>query len=230
MTTTYEASLLGGAYDLAEAAAELGGAVASVLLGGARAAGLDPHAYAPLTGAALALGADRTAVYKADGPAHADDAAFLSDVADAEDDARDLLAAAGSLAEAVTAALAAALDDEADEDEDLGDDSAERAALCEEALGVLAELEQRLRHAIARIQAVPAALGETYESVYNLIRSGGRMPLEGRWLTGEDRLPPSQYLRLLSAHRAATAGQAAVAVTNARAAFGRFAVATRRKP
>jgi hypothetical protein len=209
VTTTYEASLLARAHDLAEAAAELGGAIAAVLLGGARAAGLDPRSYAPLAGAALALGAARVAVYRAAGPAHPGDAAFLSDNADAEDDARDLLAAAGSLAEAVTAALDAALDDSddagEDDDEDLGDDAAERAALCEEALGVLGELEQRLRHAIARLQAVPAALGETYESVYALIRSGGRMPREGRWITGEDHRPPRQYLRLLAARRGAPA-------------------------
>lgn len=194
MTTAYESSIAARANDLAEAAAELGGAIAAVLLGGARAAGLDPHVYAPLTGAALALGADRVTVYRAAGPAHPSDTAFLSDVADAEDDARDLLAAAGALAETASDALAGEA----------------------EALGLLDELETRLRHAIARLQAVPTALGEIYEAVYNLIRSGGRMPIEGRWITGEDHRPPAQYLRLLTAHRAATAGQAAVAGTGAR--------------
>jgi hypothetical protein len=193
--TAYEASLLARARDLADEAAELGDAVAVTILGGARAAGLDPAAYAPLTGAALALGADRVTVYRAGAPACPTDAAFLAAVADAEDDARDLLAAAGALAETVTAALDAALadaDDAADaaeaaeDDKDAGD-AAERAALCEEALGVLGELDTRLRHAIARLQAVPVVLGETYESVYALIRSGGRMPLEGRWVTGDDR-------------------------------------------
>jgi hypothetical protein len=189
--TAYEASLLARARDLADEAAELGDAVAVTILGGARAAGLDPAAYAPLTGAALALGADRVTVYRAGAPASPSDAALLAALADAEDDARDLLAAAGALAETVTAALDAALADaddaaEAAED-DKDDDAAGRAALCEEALGVLGELETRLRHAIARLQAVPVALGETYESVYNLLRSGGRMPLEGRWVTGDDR-------------------------------------------
>ena len=193
--TAYEASLLARARDLADEAAELGDAVAVTILGGARAAGLDPDAYAPLTGAALALGADRVSVYRAGAPACPSDAAFLAAVADAEDDARDLLTAAGALAETVTAALDAALADaddaadaaEAAEDDKDDHDAAERAALCEETLGVLGELETRLRHAIARLQAVPVVLGETYESVYSLIRSGGRMPLEGRWVTGEDR-------------------------------------------
>ncbi len=33
--------------------------------------------------------------------------------------------------------------------------------------------------------AVPSDLGETYESVYNLIRRGGVMPHQGCWITGE---------------------------------------------
>lgn len=35
------------------------------------------------------------------------------------------------------------------------------------------ELTRRLRYALARIRDVPSDLGETYESVYNLIRRGG---------------------------------------------------------
>ena len=48
-------------------------------------------------------------------------------------------------------------------------------------------LRQHLERARARIRAVPADLGETYESVYRLIRRGGVMPYEGRWITGEGR-------------------------------------------
>lgn len=188
MTAAYEASLLTRADELADEARELGGSVVTIL-GGARAAGLDPAAYAPLTGAALALGAGHVTVYRAAGPALVNDTAFLSAVADADDDARDLLNAAGALAETVTAALDAALADAADaaddEDDDASEDAAERARLCGEALTVLDELDQRLRHAIARLRAAPAALGETYEAVYDLIRAGGRMPCEGRWITGE---------------------------------------------
>ena len=52
------------------------------------------------------------------------------------------------------------------------------------AIEILDLLTPRLRHALQRIRAVPSDLGETYESVYNLIRRGGRMPYEGRWIEG----------------------------------------------
>lgn len=212
MTASYEQGLLTHAGELADAMTELGGSVARLLLGSARTAGLDPAVHAPLTGAALALGADQITVYTA-GPqaghrAHPDDITFLADVADAEDDARDLLTAAGKLAEQVTTALDTAhgdLDDaladlaaaRAARDKDAAEDAAERAAdartrigACDRALALLAEVDRRLRHAIARLQAVPTVLGETYESVYGLIRAGGRMPYEGRWITGE--APPAR--------------------------------------
>jgi hypothetical protein len=212
MTASYEQALLTRARELASQALELGEGIAATILGGARTAGLDPAAYAPLAGAALALGADQVTVYRALGPAHPSDIAFLAAVADAEDDARDLFAAASKLAEQVTAALDTARDDledaladlaaaQAAEDADAAADAAAEAAaraaaarvriqVCERALTVLAELDRRLRHAIARLQAAPAALGETYESVYDLIRAGGLMPFDGRWLTGDDSPPP----------------------------------------
>jgi hypothetical protein len=49
---------------------------------------------------------------------------------------------------------------------------------------ILDELIARLRHALDRIRAVPSDLGDTYESVYNLIRCGGVMPHHGRWIEG----------------------------------------------
>jgi hypothetical protein len=210
MTASYEQALLTRARELAGQALELGDGIAATILGGARAAGLDPAAYAPLTGAALALGADRVIVYRATGPAHPSDVAFLAAVADAEDDARDLFAAASKLADQVTTALDTAHEDledaladlaaaQAAEDEGAAAAAAARAAaarvriqVCERALAILAELDRRLRHAIARLQAAPAALGETYESVYDLIRAGGLMPFDGRWLTGDDGPAPGQ--------------------------------------
>ena len=59
-----------------------------------------------------------------------------------------------------------------------------RITLCEEAVEVTAGLVKRLRWALARLRAVPADLGETYEAVYNLIRRGGALPHDGRWVTG----------------------------------------------
>ena len=64
-------------------------------------------------------------------------------------------------------------------------DAEERVRLCEAAIEILVPLTARLRHALARIRAVPGDLGQTYESVYSLIRGGGRMPYEGRWIEGE---------------------------------------------
>jgi hypothetical protein len=194
---SYELSLLTRARDLAAQALDLGDGIAVSILGGARTAGLDPASYAPLAGAALALGADRVTVYRATGRAHPSDTAFLAAVADAEDDARDIFHVADKLADQVTAALHTARDDldDALDSDDAG--AAARAArarariqTCERALAVLAELDRRLRHAIARLQAVPAALGETYEPVYDHIRAGGRMPFDGRWLTGDDGPAP----------------------------------------
>jgi hypothetical protein len=60
-----------------------------------------------------------------------------------------------------------------------------RVRLCEDTIEILEPLAARLRHALARIGAVPSDLGETYESVYTLIRRGGRMPRLGRWITGQ---------------------------------------------
>ncbi len=60
-----------------------------------------------------------------------------------------------------------------------------RVEICEEIGRAMDTLAQRLRIALARIRAVPGDLGETYEAVYRLIRRGGRLPHEGRWITGE---------------------------------------------
>ena len=62
-----------------------------------------------------------------------------------------------------------------------------RIGICEDIGQALKVLRKHLERARARIRAVPADLGETYESVYRLIRRGGVMPYEGRWITGEGR-------------------------------------------
>ena len=64
-----------------------------------------------------------------------------------------------------------------------------RISICEDIDRALTALRQHLERARARIRAVPADLGETYESVYNLIRRGGHLPHEGRWITGETPVP-----------------------------------------
>jgi hypothetical protein len=207
MSAAYEHGLAAQATELADQARELGAEVTAVL-GGARNAGLDPAALSPLTGAALALGAGQLAVYRAHTAvpgAIPDDVTFLAHVADAEDDAAELRTAAARLAGKAAAALDAARDaldaadamtasDPCDGCHDaraaaIGD-ARTRIAACDQTLDLLTELDRRLRYALTRLAAVPAMLGETYESVYALIRSGGRMPHEGRWITGEDPRPP----------------------------------------
>jgi hypothetical protein len=64
-----------------------------------------------------------------------------------------------------------------------------RTGICEDISQALRVLRPRVQRALDRIRAVPSDLGETYESVYNLIRRGGHMPHEGRWITGETPIP-----------------------------------------
>ena len=146
---------------------------------------------------------------------HADERAFLTHVADIEDGIEEHLSATARLTREVTAALDTAHEDleaasyqltaahtmptgepcdgcHGHRDaaitaaEELIDECGIRIGMCEDIGYTLGALAGRLRHALARLRAVPSDLGETYESVYNLIRSGGHMPHEGRWITGEE--------------------------------------------
>jgi hypothetical protein len=203
MSADYERQLRGRARELADTG-ELAETVTGIL-GGARAAGLDPEALGGLVGAATALGAGSLAVYAAGratgGSRFPDESAFAAAVADAEDDIAERLKAAARLQEQAVAALDAALDAldcalaMAVKDRCDGchgrkaaaiDDARRRIALCENTIEILDPLGRRLAHALARLRAVPGDLGETYASVYNLIRRGGSMPHEGRWITGEE--------------------------------------------
>jgi len=147
------------------------------------------------------------------GVRYASERDFLSALADAEDDIAERLRTAVKLRDQATATLDAALAaldagrqalaaaramptrDKCDgchnakaaaiaAAEAAIADAQERASLCEAAIDVLDPLITRLRHALARLRAVPSDLGETYESVYTLIRQGGVMPYEGRWIEG----------------------------------------------
>ena len=207
MSADHEWRLLARAEDLAETD-DLAETV-TCILGGARAARLDPGALGGLTGAALALGEDGRAVYAA-GPrglmtAFADDAEFLGAVAEAEDEVAGLLAAARELQAEATAAVAAAraahvaarampsgTAEQAGARAAALADAAERIALARDAVQVAGMLAGRLERAACRLAAVPEDLGETYEAVYALLRRGGVMPKDGDWLSGDD--PPGQPL------------------------------------
>jgi hypothetical protein len=196
----YERQLLARARELADLG-ELADETREIL-GGARRAGLDPDALGGLVGAAAALGADGRAVYAAGrgpGRRYASERAFISDVADVEDELAEREHAAAALADTVAAAMDAALAAlEAARAMPVREPcngchgaraaaiaAAEaRIALCEDAIEVLVPLVAGLRHALIRIRAVPGDLGEVYESVYTLIRRGGVMPYEGRWIEG----------------------------------------------
>jgi len=149
---------------------------------------------------------------------HADERHFLGHVASIEDDIDERLGDTARLAREVSAALGIArtdLDDAHDQltaarampvkDRCDGCHARRAAAIaaagaliteCETRIGICEDIERALRvlrqhleRARARIRAVPADLGETYESVYNLIRRGGRLPYEGRWITGGTPVP-----------------------------------------
>ena len=200
MSTDHERQLLARARGLADLG-ELAEGVTAIL-GGARRAGLDPDALGGLIGAAAALGAPGITVYaagKGPGTRHAGEREFLGALADAEDDIAERLKSAGRLHDQAVTALDSALDAlEAARAMRTGEpcdgchgrkaaaiaESEARVRLCEDAIEILVPLEARLRHALARIRAVPADLGETYESVYALVRRGGVMPYEGRWIEG----------------------------------------------
>jgi formiminotetrahydrofolate cyclodeaminase len=192
----YERRLLARAEELAEVD-EFAEQVTAVL-GGARAARLDPDALGGLTGAALALGASSLHVYGVkSGPSLADERQFAEALTEAEDEicerqraARQLLDETEDALDAAYLALAAALAMPARTSDEAAAKAAaiaaanERIALCQHAVAILAELLRRLGHALARLRSVPEDLGETYESVYQLLRSGGQMPHDGDWFSG----------------------------------------------
>ena len=202
MSTDYERQLLARARELADVG-EMAETVTGIL-GGARRAGLDPDALAGLVGAATALGVDGVAVYAAGrgtGARYASEGEFLTALADAEDELAERLTAAGQLHDRAVTALDSALDAlDGARAMRTGEpcdgchgrkaaaiaDAEVRTRLCEGAIEILEPLGGQLRHALARIRAVPSDLGETYESVYTLIRRGGAMPHQGRWITGQE--------------------------------------------
>jgi hypothetical protein len=191
----YERQLLARARELAD----VGETVETVtgILGGARRAGLDPDALGGLVGAVAALGVDGVTVYAAGrGPSTrcASEGEFLGALADAEDELAERLKAAGQFHDRAVTALDSALEDlDAARAMPAGDPcdgchsrraaaiaAAEaRTRLCEAAIEILEPLGGQLRYALGRIRAVPSDLGETYESVYTLIRRGGVMPHQG---------------------------------------------------
>jgi hypothetical protein len=184
------------------------------ILGGGRAARLDPDALRGLACAALALGAGSLAVYRAEAPRFTGDRQFAAAAEEAE---AEIAARAGSAAraraEAGTALDSAyeALDDGhgaleaarrmATSQPCDGCHGAKAAAIAaaqarieaardrigyaEAAAGLLDELGVRIQRALTCIRRVPADLAEVYEPVYDHVRAGRVMPRSGDFLAGK---------------------------------------------
>ncbi len=210
------AQMLTDVADLAEEAMRI--------LGGGRAARLDPDALTSLAGAALALGAGSVDVYRASREPYARDTEMLEEVAEVEDataaalhEAQELrdqarrelssaraaewraraALAAAHLMPAATGRQQAAKLAAAERAQRQIIEAQQQAEVCEEALEILVPFIRQLRLALACLRRVPEDLGETYEAIYDHIRSGRVMPKDGDWLTGvPGQLPAGPPLRL----------------------------------
>ena len=137
--------------------------------------GIDPWPLRGLTGTALVLGAGVTMTTDSAQP-YATDRALLDDIG-----TLDMLLfrrerQCTELRDLVLAAIAGA---------PAGPEGDGQRADAQAALDVLAEVMPRLRYARMRLTSVPAALAKRYEAPQRLVRSGGVMPFDGRWITGE---------------------------------------------
>jgi hypothetical protein len=213
MNADPERRLLTRAHALASDTADLAEEVTSIL-GGARAARLDPDALTGLAGAALALGAGSLSVYQAETARYASDGEMAAAIEDADDVITGHARAVARLATETTTGL----DDARDA---LGDAYAERdnaramavsvpcagchgaraaaIAAAEQHIGgaedriayaqaaarVLDTAAKRLRRALTCLRRVTTDLAETYEAVYDLRHRGQVMPKDGDWLTGQ---------------------------------------------
>jgi hypothetical protein len=212
MNADHERALLARARalaDIEDLAEEVTG-----ILGGARAARVDPDALPGLTAAALALGAGSLSVYQAEAARFDSDGEFAAAIEEADAAITGHAAAAARLRGEAGTALDAARDDLEAARDDLAaaramavshpcggchDEKAaataaahagitearSRAACAEAAAGILAALTLRLRRALACLRRVMTDLAETYEPVYDLRHRGHAMPKDGDWLQGD---------------------------------------------
>lgn len=186
------------------------------ILGGARAARVDPGALTNLAGAAQILGADSLSVYQAGEPRFTSDVDYTDAVEDVIADVQGRLAAAGHLHDELRSARSSAIDDLRQARRDLAraqamhvsdpcdgchkarqsaigaaekaiSDARERIGICGAAIEVLEPLARHLREALILLSRVPEDLEEAYEPVYDLVRHGGAMPKDGDFITGDPR-------------------------------------------
>lgn len=183
---------------LAEDAREYG-TLAAVIHAAALSAGVDPQAARGLAGAGLALGAGLSVLMSPAEPLFEDRqmtgyaADIEGDVADLRTRARDLDAKVRTALESACDAAASAQQMYQSAEAGAGQDAAREAiasarraiADCEAALDISGDLAARLDYARTCLERVPGDLLTTYEVPYDHIRSGGRLPFHGDFLTEE---------------------------------------------
>ena len=166
---------------------ELGGDVA-LMAGRCRATGLDPRAFAPIMGAAMALGARPSAImdyaYSSDQELIEELLEHASAIYQRELDTIRLWSQAAAARQWAIASYTTA---QALNPPDYEAMRRWRAvwADCDAALEVLTNIPRRLRAARTRLTMAPAELGDTYQAVYDTLAQDRVMPYDGRWLTGE---------------------------------------------
>lgn len=213
MNADTERALLDRAHQLADTD-DLAEEVTDIL-GRARGARLDPDALTNMAGAALMLGADSITVYRATGPAYADDQEYADAIEDADceislragqlyrtrheaEEARD--AAYDALAtgrQELARAKAMGVHRPCDgchgarataiaTAEGAIADARERTRYADEARSAAGYHAERVVTALARIHKALPDLGEVYESVYGHVDAGRLLPKDGDWLTGQE--------------------------------------------
>lgn len=154
------------------------------MAGRCRGTGLDPRSFTGVIGAAIALGAYPVSAI---GPRYTNDRELITAICDLLDDIADKWQAYVKLRHQVATARARArvvlrgTTNERDVPVLQGIISD-----CTTALETLESLPGRLQGASKRLNETPEQLGETYAAVYALVAQGRRMPLNGRWMTGEN--------------------------------------------
>ncbi|MFI6595027.1 hypothetical protein ACIBHX_02195 [Nonomuraea sp. NPDC050536] len=167
---------------------ELGADIA-LMAGRCRATGLDPRSFAPIMGAAMALGSRPWHVM--DSP-YGSDQELISDLLDKIDDLYGRFMTYIKLRSAITRAWAwanasfATAACQKPPNQAAMEHWARVRGDCEAALETLHSLPRKVTSARTSLTMAPAEMGETYQAVYDLLSQGRVMPHDGRWLTGEE--------------------------------------------
>ncbi|WP_433519023.1 hypothetical protein ACQP2T_28000 [Nonomuraea sp. CA-143628] len=158
------------------------GEIAARMCGRCQATGLVAFSYRRLIGTAHVLGVPYMAMLHA-GVAWRTDVNFVNVLIDLECDIYNRLVQVNNLIVDLENQIAGlwAIYDETPETE-----------WCLAQIGVLQGVLQilypalsRLKYALQRIQGAPDELGETYAAAYRHVRSGRKLPFNGRWLTAD---------------------------------------------